>query len=713
MYMKHFIPLIMAMSCCAVYAQERVDTLREVVVTGTGTQHLLKNAPVQTEVISRKMLDSYGAKSIEDILGGLTASFAFNEGDMGSQMQLGGLGNNYILILIDGKRIHGDNGGENDLGLIDPHNIERIEVVKGAQSALYGSDAMAGVINIITKKHDVNRGIMLENTSRLGSLGDLRQHNGIAFGIGKVQSYTNFQLQHSDGWQNTSMEEAEGNRIFTNSRNKTANRFTNMQVAERLTYNPTDKLELYASGTYYWKRLYRPKGQGQSFDTYFYDLIYHNNSAAAGGKLQLNKTDNITFDVDWSQHAYYHTVISEKYFGEGYNRFGEFVTNYPYFHDQRILQSDQQRVLAQAKGVFLLPHHNNLSAGIEYRYDYLKAPLRVEGGKADDWTAAVYVQDEFNPLNWLNITAGLRLNQNDAFGFRATPKVSTMVSLGDFRLRLNWGQGFKTPTPKELNYKYMKTMGGNLYYYMGNKDLKAQSSNYYSANVEYRTGKFTASVTGYLNVLDNMISLVTVSEKEMPADVLFEYWGLAPVARMYKNMESAKTYGIDANITYNINNELSVGATYSYLNTDADVFDNEKNRLVNVTIDGMAHHRATLFANYNHRFSKAYKLGIGINSRMSTKRYYQIDGDGKGYNVWKLNTTHDVGNSRKMTYRIEAGIDNLFDYKDTTMRPYHLGTNTPGRTFYTSFSIRFNNGKKLKNIITSKKTKTENNYEED
>ena len=91
------------MSLCAmqVHAQEELtDTLKEVVITGTGTQHLLKNAPVQTEVITRKMLDSYGGKSIEEILGGLTASFAFNEGDMGSQIQLGGLGNSYILILM-------------------------------------------------------------------------------------------------------------------------------------------------------------------------------------------------------------------------------------------------------------------------------------------------------------------------------------------------------------------------------------------------------------------------------------------------------------------------------------------------------------------------------------------------------------------------------------------------------------------------------------
>ena len=170
----------------------RTEALPEVVVTGTGTEHLLRNAPVQTEIISRKMLDSFGGRSIEEILGTLTASFAFGEGDMGSQMQLGGLGNSYILILIDGKRLHGDNGGQNDLGLIDPARIERIEIVKGAVSALYGSDAIAGVVNIITKKH--NEGFLVENSTRGGSYGDLRQHNGLGIAIGKFKSYTNFHL---------------------------------------------------------------------------------------------------------------------------------------------------------------------------------------------------------------------------------------------------------------------------------------------------------------------------------------------------------------------------------------------------------------------------------------------------------------------------------------------------------------------------------------
>ena len=211
---------------------------------------------------------------------------------------MNGLGNSYILILIDGKRIHGDNGGENDLGLIDPHNIEKIEIVKGASSALYGSDAIAGVINIITKRHDTD-GVLLENTTRGGSYGELRQHNGIAFNFGKLKSYTNFQLQHSDGWQNTSREDPHQTEfLITDSRNKTVNRYTNWQVAEHLTYALNKNIELYADGSIYRKRIYRPSGNHPGVDVKTYDLRYNNASVSAGGKWKLNDTDLLTLDVD-------------------------------------------------------------------------------------------------------------------------------------------------------------------------------------------------------------------------------------------------------------------------------------------------------------------------------------------------------------------------------------------------------------------------------
>ena len=706
------------LALCAVASVEaqsdiwRSDSLQEVVVTGTGTQHLLKNAPVQTEVITQKMLRNYGGKNLEDILAGLTASFAFSQDDMGSQMQMNGLGNDYILVLIDGKRIHGDVGGQNDLSLIDPQNIEKIEIVKGASSALYGSDAIAGVVNIITKKH--NEGLLFENSTRGGSYGDIRQHNGIGIAIGKVKSYTNFQLQHSDGWQNTATEDPKQTEfLIEDSRNMTVNRHTSWQVSERLTYEPTKRLELYAEGSTYWKRIYRPSGKYAAVDVKTYDMAYRNQSLAAGGKWKLNKNDQVTLDVNWDRHAYYYNY-TDTTLTDGYDPHGNFAPYYPYFPGDEELQSDQRRMMAHMKGIFTLPYNNRLSAGLEWRYDYLEAPMRVEGGVARDNTEATYVQDEFSytfsPKVAMNITGGLRLNHNVQFGTNLSPKISGMLSLGDnIRLRATWSQGFKTPTPKELYYRYVKYMNAT-YLYLGNENLKPQTSNYYAVSGEYNWQGLNVTVTGYINKVKDMITLVTIPNSQAPAEYIVKYDPRK--TRQYQNLETAETKGIDVSIRYRLNREWMVGASYSYLDTDAKKYDTNHDRLIDVVIDGMAHHKGSWLLTWNHDFSSAYHMGVGLYGRMSSKRYYQINGDGKGYQTWRISTNHEFPVSKKWLFRLEAGIDNIFNYVDRTPHGLHLGTTTPGRTVYGTLTIRFAQGKKLKFTNNKSNFKSSNNEED-
>lgn len=687
------------------------DSLPEVVVTGTGTLHLLKDAPVQTEVINQRMLKNFSGKSIDEILSSLTSSFSFNEDDMGSQMQMNGLGNSYILVLIDGKRIHGDVGGQNDLSLIDPQNIEKIEIVKGASSALYGSDAIAGVVNIITKKHR-QEGVLLENSTRVGSYGDLRQHNAVGLNFGKFSSLTNFQLQHSDGWQNTGTEHTVGTEPpIYDSRNKTVNRHTNWQVAQRFTYKPTDCLELYADGSIYRKRIYRTSGKYPHYDVKTWDMEYQNASVSAGGTYKLNATDFLQLDVDWNRHAYYYDFTATTLV-EDYDKSAGtiYYPYFPYLAGQKELQSDQQRTMANLKGVFSLPYNNKLNVGAEYRYDWLKAPTRVRGGKAHDNTQSVYVQDEWNPVDMLNITAGLRLNHNSSFGMKLTPKLSAMLKLSnDFRLRASWSQGFKTPAIRELYYRYVRQMSGT-YLYLGNENLKPQSSNYYSMSAEYTHGSLSLTLSGYYNKLDNMIALVTIPNYQAPDEYIILY---DPVkTRQYQNIETAKTYGLDFNARYSWR-ELTVGLGYSYLDTRANQYDTTHDRMQKVTIDGMAHHKGNVFAMWGHRFSNDYRLGVGVYGRMSSKRYYQIDGNGKGYQLWRVTTTHDLGHSKTCDYRLELGVDNIFDYVDRTPHGLHLGTTTPGRTVYATFSIKFHKGKKISNKFKSNNYQKQNTNEED
>ena len=699
--MRKSLVILPILFCAPLLAQtdDLSRQLDEVVVTATGTPHTLKDVPVQTEIISRKQIEQLGAASFEDILSQLSAGFDFNAGDMGSQMTLNGLGNNYILIMIDGKRLNGDNGGENDLGRIDPHNIDHIEIVKGAGSALYGSDAMAGVINIITRRHD-DQALYLENTTRGGSYMDLRQHNSIGFSVGKFTSLTTFQLQHTDGWQNTAEEDpAQTEYHIFDSRNKTVNMYTNGQIGQRITYTPSDRLSFEADGYLYRKRIFRPtNGRHPSCDVNTFDMKYRDAGASLGSEYKLKGTDRITLDVSWDRHAYYYHY-TDTTLEEGYDPNGNYTPYYPYFPDQEHLQSDQQRTMAELKGVFSLPWGNLLSAGVEYRFDYLRAPMRVKGGRADDWTTALYLQDEYTGVNWLNVTAGIRLIENKAFGFHATPKISAMFKVADLRIRTGWSRGFKSPTPKEQGYHYLRTMGATTFFYMGNPDLKPQTSDYISAGIEFSRGGFSASVTGYRNELYNMITLVNVPLSQIPAGQAPEYMGDGSgqvTPRMYMNMEDARTTGVDASLTWRITSDITLGGSYSWLDTKAHVYDTKHSRLNEVTIDGMAHHKGNVYGTWQHRYNDAYRLGIGLYGRASSTRYYQNNGNGKPYQIWKLTTTHDLGRGRNgMTWRLEAGIDNILDYKETTPHGLHYGTTSPGRTFYCTLSLKFSKGRKM------------------
>lgn len=662
--------------------------LQEVVVTGTGTEHYLKDAPVQTEVINRKTLDSYGGTSLEEILTGLCPSFDFNTSDMGSNMQLGGLGNGYVLLLIDGKKVHGDVGGQNNLGLIDPSRIERIEIVKGASSALYGSDAMAGVVNIITKKHRDD--ILIKNTTRGGSYGEIRQSNTIQFKFGKWTSSTNFQLKHSDGWQNTMNEDPNRYEYpVTNSINKTVNRYTDWQVSQRFDYQLSKAISLYADGDFYRKRIYRPCGIP---DYKTYDFLYRNASVSTGGKLKLKNSNSIMLDIHYDSHAYYYTYTRETWDKEFDNNGKEI--SFPYFAGDKGLQSNQSRLLIQAKGVFNLPYFNRLSVGSDTEINWLDAPRRLDEENVSDYTTSVYAQDEWSPINRFNITAGARLTVNKNFGTRLTPKVSALYKLGDFNLRATYSEGFKTPTLKELHYRYIRQMS-LVILNLGNRDLEPQTSRYVSGGIEYNGKKFSISATGYCNWLENMITLITIPTSQAPGDLVITYDPAR--VRQYQNMDDAHTYGADVNVKWMPGRSLIFTGGYSYLDTKANQYDEEDEVMKHVIIDGMAHHRATIGATWSHDWKRrSYRLGLGVYGRIQSKRYYQDDGDGKGYNTWRLNTRHQFSLGHRWDAEINAGIDNLFNYYETTYHGLHYGTTTAGRTFYASLMIQFGQKKTKK-----------------
>ena len=155
-----------------------------------------------------------------------------------------------------------------------------------------------------------------------------------------------------------------------------------------MAWNPTQQLELYAEGSWYQKGIYRKSGKYPKYDVYNYDLKYKNASAVAGMQWTTNRGDLVTADVSWNKHAYYHAFTSTT-LAEGFDEDGNFILDYPYFTGQKLLMSNQERTMFNLKGVFALNPTNKLSAGIEARYDYLKAPASIKGRTADDNTEAI------------------------------------------------------------------------------------------------------------------------------------------------------------------------------------------------------------------------------------------------------------------------------------------------------------------------------------
>lgn len=666
--------------------------LDEFVVTGSGTLHHSSTAPVRTELLTGKSIEAIAAPSLTDILTRLSPSFDSNKSAMGSGLTLGGLGNSYILILVNGKRLHGDVGGQNDLAKIDPQQIRKIEIVKGAASTLYGTDAIAGVINIITKDYNP-RTLSVYNTTRIGSYGELKQSNTLSFRLGDFTSVTRYAHQKSDGWQNTRME-LYRDRMYDNSTTMTSSAYFNHRISEELTWRPNLMWKVTGSGSWYMKRIYHEPGEPR---LNMYNLRYNDADAALGATFTPSSGQTYSLDFSWAKHGYYYEyylryldeIMREELLDDGKIHY---VPDY-FWHEpgSSSLESDQQQYILHAKAVNKLPKHNLLSTGIETIVDYLYAPSRMVKPSAVSYTLAAYAQDEWTPIDAVQVTGGLRYVYHDSFGSNLTPKISVRYRpWKPLLLNAAFATGFKAPTNKELFYEYERPMMGKLRLYLGNPDLKPQTSYYTSLSATYTPIKdLTLDVSYSYNDVRNMIQLIPV---KMPDKFNSDEGSSFDAAMQYTNGESARIHEVEATLTYKPWRGANLSLGYVFSDTWTRVYDAKKSSKKGTVIiderpiDGSARHKGTINFAQDFDFDN-YKLTAALYSRMQTDRYYFYYGRAAGYALWGLNTVHKFTLPYHLTATLTAGVDNLFDYKETHPYGYNYGTYTPGRTYFVSLNI--------------------------
>lgn len=643
---KKQVNLVPGENTISIEMEESKKNLGEIVVTGTGTAHHLATAPVPTELFSKKAVVSTGATEFTELMSNLSPSFDFAPGVMGSFITLNGLSNDFILILVDGKRLYGDVGGMNDLNRINPDNIERIEVLKGAASLLYGSDAIAGVVNIITKRSKQN--IHVSNTSRIRDYSTFQQNNSVDLNLGRFSLQSTFSRKRSDGWQLSKFEKDDDELVETDAMGQNA--YEDYTFSNRLGINITNQLSVYGGISVYEKDVFVPV----SVKTYGY--YYDDKAFEAGAKWLLKGRNFISFDYNYDKYRYYYR----------YNQ--EYKS---YAKDEKSINNDQRMNNFRLKYVHKFSKNNKLTLGGDYLREKMVSENRLLDGEADANTTAFYAQEELTFFRNLDIVAGLRVVKHKEFGGAVTPKISALYKWNNINLRGTYGHGFKAPTVKELYYDYERR--GTVY--MGNTDLDPQKSRYYSSGIEFHNSFLTASVTAYINAVDGLITYETVDL--LPGD---KDKGIKK-RRQHYNIDEAKTKGVDFMLNAKLGHGFTAGGGYSLVEAKDEI---SKERL-----DGVAKHYGNVRLAYDHSW-KVYHLNANILGRMQDEKSYDNGEDNaKAYNIWKLTTNHRFTSLGAFVVELSAGIDNIFDFVDDSPYGSHYGTINPGRTFFMGLKVNF------------------------
>lgn len=626
--------------------QESFTNIGQVVVTGTGTHHRMTDSPVPVSVITAKDLSNASVTTLDEALQKLTPSFSSMTNGMGTFLSLNGLSEDYYIFLENGKRLYGDDTYQR----INLSRVKRIEILSGASSALYGANAIGGVVNIIT--NEAKNAINVSSDTRYGSKGRFTESVSADVNTGKFGSYTSYRRQQADGWQLSPYEENSKTGELEETAKVASTGFYSNTVSQKFTFDATDKLSFYVRGGYYDNKTRRPH------DAYYYNLLHETFNYGAGAQYMISRGNYITAD--------YHA----DYYSSTYCFFKDYKTYNALAGDEQVRKRTRNHNL-NIKGIFRLGDHHKLSVGTEYIMDVLKSQTdNID--KEDVYTFALFAQDEIKLLSNLQALIGLRYLYHENFKNHATPNIALMYKPGRFNLRASYSTGFRAPTLSEMYATDIAKTTDRMT--IGNLDLKPEKSNYFSLNAEYVHERFSVSVNAFYNKIRDMIDYRTVAT----GDEALEQYGHKEV-RQRDNIAKAHIYGINVSANAYLGAGFNLNAGYTHLSTEDETLEQP--------IDKSIKNAYNINAQWGHSW-KAYSLNVNLNGRINSKRFSKSYGYAPDYQLWDLNTRHTF-HLKSFILEPGCGIENIFDYVDD--RPYNsnYATLNPGRSFYVSLSLRF------------------------
>ena len=659
-------------------AVNRTYNLNPVVVTGSGHHQRLKSTATPVRVLSSQEIREQGISTFDGALTRMMPQASMAPSSMGTFLRLNGLGNKYILILINGQKLSGDISNNVDLNRINMSRVKRIEVLDGAASSLYGSDAIAGVINIITDQPTQNL-INVTSDTRVSGHGVLTESVGLDIFSNGFGSYTSFMHDRADSYRNCDLEYVKGS--DTETQQSIAPLFTGYRsniIGQKFTYAPNQHIALNAGIDYSYKITDRPDTRDDITGGNDYEMRYKGLRWNVGGIYKFTSKNSLQADfvVDRFRYGKEYDVATKT------NAIGDYV------------QSKKQRMMeGQLKAILGLTRNSTTIFGADWRKDYLTAT----SGDIDQnvYSVSVYAQHEMKFLKTFTATLGLRLTHHETFSQHLTPKATLMYAPGNFRFRATYSAGFRAPGLDELYYHYFSVNRGKAQISFGNPNLKPEKSNYFSLNAEYRTQMIAVSVTGYLNRINDMVVKQNVDVDDASRKMLLEEFPEMTQDQadkmvsyaLYQNSDKGDVKGVQINVSANVVQGLNLSANYVY--TYARSYSNDEWTVLERSI----RHAATVAANYHHSWGR-YGLTVNLNGRLQSKTYYTGSyEDAPGFGIWNLNTTHSFDVAKWAYIEPSIGVDNIFDKVDrridSSTRKFALYS--PGRMLVVGLKVKFKN----------------------
>jgi outer membrane receptor for ferrienterochelin and colicin len=644
---------------------EDVVALSEAVVTASRTQRLVKLSPVLTQVLSGRAMVDAGYGNLQQALEQETPGLNIRKVGFGSEMNMQGLDARHVLFLMDGERMTGDMAGNLDYERFNLHAIDRIEIVKGASSTLYGSRASGAVVNLITKKP--SQPLVVDAGVRYGQMNErnypdpqkkdflymfernvdrpnLQSWASAGLESGAFSSQTDVWYGESDAFN---LYQKEGDKkVYTVEANPfldedivIVSRLArppmgiegeeHISASQKLFYEPSANLKMQLYGTAFFMNTY----------DMIQDLVFTQSKDFTGGARVAYSLRDL-FSATVSLHADY------------YDRYKR--------HERR----DEQRKVYKSR--ILQPRltltsryfeGHDLIFGVEHFTDELTSDRFVNRKMTSRALIETeyFLQDEWSVNERWMLSAGVRTNFSRQFGFMWMPKLAAKYSPAErWSFRSNFSMGYRSPSIKELFFNWDHL---GMFMVKGNEFLRPEKNRYLSLGTEYSDSRLFVNANLYGNFFRDKIEGVW---RIYDMQYNFEY----------ANLGRQDLLGCEMLARWRALDCLALNASYSYVSVGEQD---------GVRINTTSPHAATGGMEYRYR-RKNYSLTAGFTaSYMGRKRFdvqdrVYVEKEGRSRDAWfrcdlppytlcNLTLSQTFRNGAKVT----IGVNNVFNYRPETL----------------------------------------------